>query len=59
LIKEKARYYGISLDSARECINIFIILNRRKAISKEDYFKGRVYSKRITSMLFKLIESLS
>lgn len=57
--KEKARYYGISLDSSRECFNMFIILNRRKAISKEDYCKGRTYARRLTSMLFKLIESLS
>jgi four helix bundle protein len=55
--KEKARYYGTSLDSTRECTNMFIILNRRKAISKENYFKARQYGKRLTSMLFRLIES--
>ena len=55
--KEKARYYGISLDSTRECINMFIILNRQKAINKENYLKARTYGKRLTSMLFKLIES--
>ncbi|MBM3249979.1 MAG: four helix bundle protein [Candidatus Omnitrophica bacterium] len=55
--REKARYYGISLDSARECVNMFIILNRRQAVNKEDYLKARSYGKRLTSMLFKLIAS--
>lgn len=56
--KERARYYGISLDSARECLNMFIILNRRKAIKEELYSKSREYVTRLTSMLFRLIESL-
>ena len=55
--KEKARYYGTSLDSTRECVNMFIILNRQKAIALENYFKARTYGKRLTSMLFKLIMS--
>jgi len=55
--KEKARYYGTSLDSTQECINMFIILDRQKAISKENYLKARTYGKRLTSMLFKLIGS--
>ena len=55
--KEKARYYGISLDSTRECVNMFIILNRRKAITTESFLKARTYGKRLTSMLFKLIMS--
>ena len=29
-LKEKSRYYGTSLDSTRESINMFIILNRQK-----------------------------
>ncbi len=57
--KEKARYYGTALDSARECANMFIILDRQKAISKEIYFQARSNAKRLTSMLFKLIESTS
>ena len=56
--KEKARYYGTSLDSTRESVNMFIILNRQKAISNESYVKARTYGKRLTSMLFKLIESI-
>lgn len=56
--KEKARYYGTSLDSTRECVNMFIILNRQKAITKENYFKARTFGKRLTSMLFRLIESI-
>ncbi len=56
--KEKARFYGTSLDSTRECINMFIILDRQKAISKEDYIRTRIYGKRLTSMLFRLIGSI-
>jgi len=55
--KEKARYYGISLDSTRETANMFIILDRQKAIIGENYLKARTYAKRLTSMLFRLIES--
>jgi len=56
--KEKARFYGISLDSARECVNMFIILHRQKAINAQNYSKAISYCKRITSMLFKLIGSV-
>jgi len=56
--KEKARYYGTALDSARECINMFIILNRRKAINGQDYNKAISYGKRLTSMLFRLIAAI-
>jgi len=56
--KEKARFYGTSLDSTRESINMFIILDRQKAISKDDYLKARTYGRRLTSMLFKLISSI-
>jgi four helix bundle protein len=55
--KEKARFYGTSLDSTRETINMFIIFDRQKAISKDDYLKARTYGRRLTSMLFKLIRS--
>lgn len=55
--KEKTRFYGTSLDSTRECINMFIILYRRKAINEENYLKARTYGKRLSSMLFSLIES--
>ncbi|MDO8749204.1 MAG: four helix bundle protein [Candidatus Omnitrophota bacterium] len=55
--KEKARYYGTSLDSTRECVNMFTILDRQRAISKESYLKARTYGKRLTSMLFRLINS--
>jgi len=56
--KEKIRYYGTSLDSTRECINMFIILTRRKTIREADYIKARSYGKRLTSMLFRLIGSI-
>jgi four helix bundle protein len=55
--KEKVRFYGLSLDSTRECINMFIILDRQKAINKKDYVRARTYGRRLTSMLFRLIDS--
>lgn len=56
--KEKARFYGTSLDSARECLNMFNILSMRKAINGDKYQQARDYISRITSMLFRLIESV-
>ncbi len=36
---------------------MFIVLKRRKAIVETNYIKARNYSKRLTSMLFRLIGS--
>jgi len=55
--KEKVRYYGTLLDSTRKCINMFVILKRRKAINESDYGKPRSCGERLTSMLFILIGS--
>lgn len=35
--KEKARYYSISLDSARECISVFNILFKEKLMEESIY----------------------
>lgn len=56
--KEKARYYGTSLDSTRECISMINVLLREKLIDKETYLILRQKGKRITSMISGLINSL-
>lgn len=56
--KEKARYYGTSLDSTRECISMINVLLREKLIDKETYLILRQKGKRITSMITGLINSL-
>ncbi|MBU4310114.1 four helix bundle protein, partial [bacterium] len=56
--KEKARYYGTSLDSTRECISMNNVLLREKLINKETYLILRQKGKRITSMITGLINSL-
>jgi len=56
--KEKARYYGTSLDSTRECISMNNVLLREKLIDKETYIKLRRVGRRITSMITGLINSL-
>lgn len=55
--KEKQRYFGISLDSARECISVFNVLNRQKLITDNKFKELRTASREITSMLKSLINS--
>jgi len=55
--REKRRYFNISLDSARECISVFNVLNAQKLIMKEEYIELRRDGKEITSMLHSLSDS--
>lgn len=55
--KEKNRYFGISLDSARECISVLNVLKRQKLISDERYAELRRDGREITNMLHGLINS--
>lgn len=55
--REKRRYFDISLDSARECISVFNVLNRQKLIAEEKYIEVRRDGREITSMLHSLIDS--
>ena len=55
--KEKNRYFGISLDSTRECISVFNVLSRQSLVTKERYLELRRDGKEITSMLCGLIAS--
>jgi len=57
--KEKNRYFGISLDSSRECISVFNVLKRQGLIEGSNYNKVRSEAKEITSMIWGLIESQS
>lgn len=56
--KEKARYYSISLDSARECISVFNVLHREAFIGEETYKNLRLEAREITNMLCGLIDSI-
>ena len=55
--KEKQRYFGISLDSTRECISVFNVLRRQKLINNDSFQKMRADGREITSMLSSLINS--
>jgi four helix bundle protein len=57
--REKKRYYGISLDSARECVSVFSILRSEGLIDDNNYTDIRLRSKEVTSMLAGLINSLN
>ena len=56
--KEKARYFGTSLDSARECVSVFNVLIRQSLIDKSTFKDLRKDSREITSMITGLINSL-
>ena len=56
--KEKARYYGTSLDSARECASVFNVLLKEERIEEKMYLKLRLMAKEITSMRYGLRNSL-
>ena len=55
--KEKNRYFGISLDSTRECISVFNVLKRQKLILEDIYQKLRLDGREITNMIHGLINS--
>ena len=56
--KEKAHYYGISLDSTRECISVFNVLIRQSLMDKTTFKDLRKDGREITSMITGLINSL-
>jgi len=56
--KEKNRYFGTSLDSARECLSVFNVLDRQKLIGAETYTKPRFTCREITSMIWGLINAV-
>ncbi len=55
--KEKNRYFGISLDSTRECVSVFNVLKRQDLIKEDKYDKVHSEAKEITSMIWGLIDS--
>ncbi|MFH1492292.1 MAG: four helix bundle protein [Candidatus Omnitrophota bacterium] len=56
--KERARYYGTSSDSTRECISVFNVLKRQRLIKDDFYYQLRVNGREITSMIRGLIATL-
>jgi four helix bundle protein len=55
--KEKNRYFGISLDSARECISVLNVLKRQDLVSEAKYRECRRDGREITNMMHGLINS--
>ena len=55
--KKKNRYFGVSLDSTRECVSVFNVLKRQNLIKEEKHRKLRNDGKEITNMLYGLINS--
>jgi four helix bundle protein len=55
--KEKNRYFGTALDSARECASVFNVLKRQYLIKENEYNKVRSAAKEITSMIWGLLDS--
>ena len=49
--KERNRYFGISSDSARECVSVLNVLKRQKLIDEKKYLTLRQDAREITSML--------
>ena len=56
--KEKQRYFGTSLDSARECISVFNVFERQKLITNGRFLEVRSDGREITGMIHNLISSL-
>ncbi len=54
--KEKRRYFGTALDSARECISVFNVLKRQGILDEEKYGVMRTDGRVITNMIWGLIE---
>ena len=55
--RERARYFSISSDSARECVSVLIILKRQKLINSDKYLELKQDAREITSMIRGLINS--
>ena len=57
--KEKRRYFGTALDSARECISVFNVLKRQRIIDEKKYGEMRTNGRVITNMIWGLIDGNS
>jgi four helix bundle protein len=55
--KEKNRYFGISLDSTRECISVLNVFKRQSLVDEEKYTELRRDGREITNMTHGLINS--
>ncbi len=54
--KERYRYFRTSSDSARECVSVFIVLNRQRLIEDNIYCKLKKDAREITSMINGLLK---
>lgn len=55
--REKNRYFGISLDSTKECVSVFNVLSRQRLISDNIFHEIRNSCREITSMIIGLLKS--
>jgi len=55
--RDKARYYGMALDSTRECAAIVTVLLRQELLSRDGYQRVRAMIWKVSSMLFRLREA--
>ena len=56
--KEKARYYGTAIDSARECISMLNVLVRQESLDGPLYEELRAMGRRVTGMLYGLLSAV-
>lgn len=56
--KEKARFYGTSLDSTRECVSMLNVLKRERFIDEGLNYQLRPEARDITGKIANLIESI-
>lgn len=54
--KEKSGYFGISLDSTKECVSVFNVLYRQKILDCDRFHEIRMDSREITSMIMGLMK---
>lgn len=54
----KARFYEYASNSARECASVMIVLDRRRLISEEYFWKVKNHIREITSMIKALKKSI-
>ncbi len=50
-LRERNRYFGISSDSARECVSVLNVLKNQSLIDSSKYLKLRQDAREITSMI--------
>lgn len=53
-VKDRKRYFRISMGSARESVSVLIVLNRRKLLEGNHFLEIKSLAKEITSILYHM-----